>query len=110
MNRKLHLVNLSNMLMNTLLPDHEHPACTSVGRLFMSNQTKARDNFESWLAVQFRDNPTCDLTYQTLVWLERVYIAGLGLKKEIDHRDLWEDPQKFFEDMLKRDGQLGYIM
>ena len=47
-----------------------------------------------------------DLTYQVLVFLERLFMAGLKLYGE-DHRDVWENPEDFFVRMLRHEGQLG---
>ena len=77
--------------------------------LWMSNRGKARDFFESWLHVQMRDSPGSDLTYQVLVFLERLFMAGLKLYGE-DHRDVWENPEDFFVRMLRHEGQLGYTI
>ena len=77
--------------------------------LWMSNRGKARDFFESWLHVQMRDSPGCDLTYQVLVFLDRLFMAGLKLHGE-DHRDVFTNPEDFLERMLRHEGQLGYTL
>ncbi|CAL1170204.1 unnamed protein product [Cladocopium goreaui] len=71
--------------------------------LWMSNRGKARDFFESWLHVQMRDSPGSDLTYQVLVFLDRLFMAGLKLYGE-DHRDVFENPEDFFVRMLRHEG------
>ena len=65
--------------------------------------------FESWLHVQMRDSPGCDLTYQVLVFLDRLFMAGLKLHGE-DHRDVFTNPEDFLERMLRHEGQLGYTI
>ena len=77
--------------------------------LWMSNRGTARDFFESWLHVQMRDDPNCDLTYQLLVFLDRLFVAGLNLYGE-DHRDIFTDPENFMERMLRHEGRLGYTI
>ena len=69
----------------------------------------ARDFFESWLHVQMRDSPGCDLTYQVLVFLDRLFMAGLKLHGQ-DHTDVFTDPEDFLKRMLRHDGQLGYTI
>ncbi|CAL1170433.1 unnamed protein product [Cladocopium goreaui] len=71
--------------------------------LWMSNRGKARDFFESWLHVQMRGSPGSDLTYQVLVFLDRLFMAGLKLYGE-DHRDVFENPEDFFVRMLRHEG------
>ena len=77
--------------------------------LWMSNRGTARDYFESWLHVQMRDSPGDDLTYQVLVFLDRLFMAGLKLHGE-DHRDVFTNPEDFLERMLRHEGQLGYTL
>ena len=69
--------------------------------LWMSN----RDFFESWLHVQMRDSPGCDLTYQVLVFLDRLFMAGLKLHGE-DHRDVFTNPEDFWSECCDMKGNL----
>ena len=57
---------------------------------WMSNRSTAADFFESWLAVQLRNKPACDMIYQLLQFLERTFQGGLQCCGE-DHRDLFKN-------------------
>ena len=111
------VLNTKNIVANTFVESvGVQPCCQTMNGLvvprwdlWMSNRGKARDFFESWLHVQMRDSPGSDLTYQVLVFLERLFMAGLKLYGE-DHRDVWENPEDFFVRMLRHEGQLGYTI
>ena len=74
---------------------------------WMSNRGKAASMFESWLAVQLRETPPCDMVTQLLQFLEMVFQGGMFCYGE-DHRDLFQNVPAFFEKMLRHEGQLGY--
>ena len=74
---------------------------------WMSNRGKAASMFESWLAVQLRETPPCDMVTQLLQFLEMVFQGGMRCYGE-DHRDLFQNVPAFFEKMLRHEGQLGY--